>query len=146
MQTQPRSVHLTLGRIAMLLRFAALVSFSSLVALLVACADTSEFRVLPDDHTPPADPAVQARIAAYEAAPTDKRFSNMRRVLYGGMPAYLITSACCDQFNYLYDAQGLRLCAPSGGIAGNGDGKCNRVVSYEGPAPARQPPAAVVSQ
>lgn len=126
--------------------FVASLSFCTLAALLVACASGSGFRVMSDDYTPPADPAVQAHIAAYEAATPDKRPNNIRRVLYGARPAYLLTSPCCDQFNYLYDAQGLRLCAPSGGIAGNGDGTCARELSYENPTPAGQPRAAVVSQ
>ena len=37
---------------------------------------------------------------------------------------YYITSDCCDQFNYLYTENCDILCAPDGGITGNGDGNC----------------------
>lgn len=41
-----------------------------------------------------------------------------------GRPAYLVTAPCCDQFNPLYDADDRYVCAPSGGLAGHGDGSC----------------------
>lgn len=44
--------------------------------------------------------------------------------IYKGKKVYLFTSPCCDFYNLLYDADCRRLCAPSGGIAGRGDGKC----------------------
>ena len=37
---------------------------------------------------------------------------------------YYITSDCCDQFNYLYNENCEIVCAPDGGITGNGDGNC----------------------
>lgn len=37
---------------------------------------------------------------------------------------YYITSDCCDQYNYLYDEDCNVVCAPDGGLTGNGDGKC----------------------
>ncbi len=37
---------------------------------------------------------------------------------------YYFTSDCCDQFNYLYDADCKLICAPDGGLTGQGDGKC----------------------
>ena len=111
-----------------------------LAALIVGCSAPSEFRELPDDYAPPPDRSIQARIAAYEAA-SPERPSTIRRVLYNGRLAYLVASPCCDHFNYLYDAQGLRLCAPSGGIAGKGDGKCTGVITPEGALRASQPAA-----
>ena len=44
---------------------------------------------------------------------------------FGGKTVYLITSNCCDQYNSLVDSNCQVLCAPSGGITGKGDGKCN---------------------
>ena len=41
-----------------------------------------------------------------------------------GRPAYLLTAPCCDLFNPLYDHKGRKLCAPNGGFAGHGDGRC----------------------
>lgn len=37
---------------------------------------------------------------------------------------YYITSNCCDQYNYLYTENCDILCAPDGGLTGNGDGNC----------------------
>lgn len=37
---------------------------------------------------------------------------------------FYFNAACCDQFNYLYDANCDVVCAPSGGFTGKGDGKC----------------------
>ncbi len=41
-----------------------------------------------------------------------------------GNTYYYITSACCDQFNYLYDDDCNQVCAPDGGFGGTGDGNC----------------------
>lgn len=41
-----------------------------------------------------------------------------------GQTYYYITSDCCDQFNYLYDIDCNIVCAPDGGIMGEGDGNC----------------------
>ncbi|WP_372792569.1 hypothetical protein [Lutibacter sp.] len=41
-----------------------------------------------------------------------------------GETYYYITSDCCDQFNNLYTENCTILCAPDGGITGNGDGNC----------------------
>jgi hypothetical protein len=113
-----------LGRIAMTQRTSVANALAALVIALVGCASELEFRVMPDEHTPSPSPAVQARIAAFEAASPDTRPPGIQKVLYNGKHAYLLTSPCCDQFNYLYRAEGVPLCAPSGGIAGHGDGRC----------------------
>lgn len=41
-----------------------------------------------------------------------------------GASYYYITADCCDQYNLLYDSNCNIICAPDGGITGNGDGKC----------------------
>lgn len=42
-----------------------------------------------------------------------------------GHEVYLASFGCCDFFDEVYDAGTCeRLCAPSGGIAGSGDGQC----------------------
>lgn len=46
------------------------------------------------------------------------------RARYQGQNAYLLISPCCDMPNHLFDEAGVRLCAPSGGFTGRGDGKC----------------------
>lgn len=37
---------------------------------------------------------------------------------------YVLILWCCDQLNPMYDDQGRRLCHPSGGLTGQGDGLC----------------------
>ena len=44
---------------------------------------------------------------------------------YKGKQVFLFTSDCCDQYIMLYDGSCNNICAPSGGIDGKGDGKCD---------------------
>lgn len=44
-------------------------------------------------------------------------------LLYG-KKVYLLTAQCCDLFNDLYDQNCTKICAPTGGFTGRGDGKC----------------------
>ena len=44
--------------------------------------------------------------------------------LYNGKKVFLFTAPCCDFFNMVYDDSCKAVCAPSGGITGKGDGKC----------------------
>lgn len=37
---------------------------------------------------------------------------------------YTISEPCCDAFNFLYDEKCKEICAPSGGLNGQGDGTC----------------------
>ncbi len=43
---------------------------------------------------------------------------------YKGKKVYLFTADCCDFYNIAYDDICKRICAPSGGFTGGGDGKC----------------------
>jgi hypothetical protein len=43
---------------------------------------------------------------------------------YNGQTVYYVPAHCCDITSVVYDAQGAALCAPDGGITGQGDGKC----------------------
>lgn len=44
--------------------------------------------------------------------------------VYKGKKVYLFTADCCDFYNLVYDENCKRICAPSGGFTGGGDGKC----------------------
>lgn len=58
---------------------------------------------------------------------TEKKWNppaEVNEYLYNGKKVYLFSADCCDQFNELYDAECNYICAPTGGITGNGDGKC----------------------
>lgn len=76
---------------------------------------------------------VLQRIADFAAGRADPQ---LRLYSYRGRPAYLLNSPCCDQFNYLYDAEGRILCAPSGGLSGRGDGRCTEPLLDPAAAPA----------
>ena len=71
---------------------------------------------------------VKQQIALYEKPTSETTSQVTRKLTYAGKPAYLIPSPCCDKFDYLYDARGVILCAPSGGFAGRGDGSCPDVL------------------
>lgn len=43
---------------------------------------------------------------------------------YRNQTVYFLPSRCCDIPSVLYDANGVVLCAPDGGITGQGDGRC----------------------
>lgn len=67
---------------------------------------------------------VKQHIAKYEASSPDAQTAGVMKYRLQGEPLWLVPSPCCDQFNYLYKANGKPFCAPSGGIAGHGDGSC----------------------
>jgi predicted PolB exonuclease-like 3'-5' exonuclease len=46
------------------------------------------------------------------------------RYKYNGSTVYFFYAACCDQYNYLLDSDCKKICAPTGGFGGSGDGKC----------------------
>jgi hypothetical protein len=46
------------------------------------------------------------------------------RYQFDKQTVYLTVPDCCDQYAKLYSENCQYLCAPSGGIAGGGDGKC----------------------
>jgi hypothetical protein len=70
-------------------------------------------------------PCIQSKIEAISQQPKYNPPATVYRYLYAGNYVYLFSSDCCDQYNYLYDKDCKLLCAPSGGIAGKGDGRCS---------------------
>jgi hypothetical protein len=50
--------------------------------------------------------------------------AEVNEYLFNGKKVYLFSADCCDQFYTLVDSACNYVCAPSGGIAGKGDGKC----------------------
>jgi YHS domain-containing protein len=67
---------------------------------------------------------IQKKIDGIKAGPVWNPPATISRYSYRGQTMYLASSNCCDQFNYLVDASCNRICAPSGGFTGRGDGKC----------------------
>ena len=92
------------------------------MAVLTACTSGAVRDSRPTGPSPYAADWVSHQIAAFEAGEENDRVDG--KVVFGGTPLYLIHSPCCDLFDYLYTADGKAFCAPSGGFAGGGDGKC----------------------
>ncbi len=95
------------------------------LVMLASCSSIEE-RADTDDVAFTAYPAevVQREILRLESGARSSPAFPIQRVRYMGKVAYLVTAPCCDRFNYLYDASGQALCAPTGGFAGHGDGRC----------------------
>lgn len=67
---------------------------------------------------------VDKLIQQFESQPVANPPLSIWRYDYNGQTVYFVPAQCCDIFSMLYDASGSLLCAPDGGIAGHGDGKC----------------------
>jgi YHS domain-containing protein len=67
---------------------------------------------------------IQKRIDGISAELVWNPPASILKYSYRGQTMYLFSSNCCDQFINLYDATCNRICAPSGGFTGQGDGQC----------------------
>jgi hypothetical protein len=67
---------------------------------------------------------IQKKIDSILAGPVLNPPTRISKYLYRGKMTYLWSSSCCDQFDPLYDGECNRICAPSGGKTGRGDGRC----------------------
>ena len=73
---------------------------------------------------PKIPPCILGKIEAIQQVPKYNPPASVYRYVYGDKYVYLISSDCCDQYNYLYDKGCNVICAPNGGITGKGDGRC----------------------
>jgi hypothetical protein len=64
-------------------------------------------------------------VATYEKEPVGNPPQSIWQYEYKGQTVYYVPPQCCDQFSTLYDANGIVICAPDGGLTGHGDGKCS---------------------
>ena len=96
---------------------AAAMAFALLAALVVGSAACA---AQPATPAPWLDQLV-ARSKAEAVANPPRRILRYR---YRGQTVYYLSPSCCDQPGILYDATGMQLCAPDGGISGRGDGRC----------------------
>ena len=67
---------------------------------------------------------IEQKIEEIKAQPKWNPAAEINEYLYRGQHVYLITADCCDQYIMIYDGSCTPLCAPAGGYAGKGDGKC----------------------
>ncbi|MFT3682708.1 MAG: hypothetical protein QM791_20795 [Ferruginibacter sp.] len=102
-----------------------------LIALvLFACSLSACNKQIKDSatekHTPPAEtPAcILKMIEELKNKPKQNPPAVVYEFTYKDQKVYYITSDCCDQYNFLYDANCNILCAPDGGITGGGDHRC----------------------
>jgi len=72
----------------------------------------------------PTPACILDKIEAVQHLPKDNPPVAVHRYRYGNTYVFLFSSPCCDQYNYVYDKNCSIICAPSGGITGNGDGGC----------------------
>ncbi|WP_300615079.1 hypothetical protein [Dokdonella sp.] len=96
-----------------------------LVPVLLAFASCAI--AVPPQSTPPLPDApafIVAIIERIRAVPATNPPTSIVRYAYLGRLAYYVPPRCCDVPSALYDADGVRVCEPSGGFAGSGDGKC----------------------
>lgn len=63
-------------------------------------------------------------IRDFEQPEVTNRPEFVARYDYNGAIVYYIPPRCCDIYSELYDAGGVLLCHPDGGITGGGDGRC----------------------
>jgi hypothetical protein len=68
---------------------------------------------------------IAEKIEAIRQQPKYNPPASVYRYQYAGQYVYLISSNCCDQYNYVYDKSCNIICAPSGGITGKGDARCS---------------------
>lgn len=90
--------------------------FLGIAALLSNCQDS--------DLNIDAPSCIEHKIEAIIKKDVSNPPTQVWKWVVDGQTYYYITSDCCDQFNYLYNENCAVICAPDGGITGNGDGNC----------------------
>jgi predicted transcriptional regulator len=67
---------------------------------------------------------VQQKIDEIKAQPKWNPPAQVEEYIYKGKRVFAFSSNCCDQYNPVYDEACNYICAPSGGMTGKGDRKC----------------------
>lgn len=67
---------------------------------------------------------IQLKIDQIKTVPKWNPPAEVNEYIYQGKHVYLFSADCCDQYNELFDSKCNYICAPSGGITGDGDRKC----------------------
>jgi hypothetical protein len=96
-------------------------SIASLLLLLVVLLSSACDKL----DVPPGTPAcIRKKIRAYETLEHIDKPLSISRWEVDGKTYYTIRPDCCDAFNEVWDEHCNYVCAPSGGISGQGDGNC----------------------
>ena len=67
---------------------------------------------------------IQQKIDQIKKEPKWNPPAEVREYEYKGKRVFYFSSDCCDQYNVVVDENCNYICAPSRGITGKGDGKC----------------------
>lgn len=67
---------------------------------------------------------IQQKIEQIKKEPKWNPPAEVREYEFQGKRVFLFSSNCCDQYNVVYDENCNYICAPSGGLTGKGDRKC----------------------
>jgi Domain of unknown function (DUF6970) len=93
-----------------------ILAIISVLFLLSGCASSTQS----------ANPAwVDELIQKFTSDPVANPPLSIWKYEYNGQAVYFVPAHCCDITSVLYNSEGTKLCAPDGGIAGRGDGKCS---------------------
>lgn len=77
-----------------------------------------------NENEPELPICVKDKLAEIEGEPVWNPPAKLHSYTYEGQTVYYLTPRCCDYFGEVYDANCEFVCAPDGGITGNGDGTC----------------------
>lgn len=67
---------------------------------------------------------VEDFITAKQKAEPENPPASISQCTYNNETAYYVPAPCCDMFDTLYNWNKEKICSPSGGQTGQGDGKC----------------------
>lgn len=96
------------------------------ILLVIGCSETGkplEFGDRPGEVHDQAD-WVAELIASLESEPVRNPPTLIARYSYKEQIVYFVPSYCCDEMSTLYNSEGEIICAPGGGLSGDGDGGC----------------------
>ena len=90
-----------------------------LVLILInseSCSESKQYKDLPS--------CIRNEIKQITEADVQNPPIQIHQYEYQGDKVYLISSPCCDHFDYIFNSKCEKLCAPFGGITGKGDNQC----------------------
>ncbi len=98
-----------------------LIIFIGIFAVFASCEDS--------DLNIDAPVCIEQKIEAIIKDDVSNPPTQVWKWVADGQTYYYITADCCDQYNYLYNENCDIICAPDGGISGEGDGNCPEFTS-----------------
>ena len=93
--------------------------FTAVIFLVIAYKKCGQ----PSDSAIPS--CIQDKIEAIKKQSRWNPPATVEEYNYNGRRVFLFSSNCCDQLNEAFDENCNYICAPSGGLTGKGDRKCD---------------------